>query len=359
MKKKIIINMSKLSIGGMEKALVDLINKSNLRNNYEMDLLLVYDNQTNNYLDQIPKEVNVEILYKGKWNVYGKLVAVVRLIRKIIFTKKYDASICYTHHHKILATLTRRQSCNNIGFIHTDLLSSRNKDELTKLCADLKFEKFKKIICVSECAKKAFEKIYPNYSGIVKVANNYIDDETIINKSLEKIKEKRNKKVTFINVCRHDDNHKKVSRILEATKKLNNEKYKFEVILVGDGPDSEKYKEYSNKNKLTNVIFVGAKLNPFPYYKLADAFVFSSQYEGYGIVLNEARVLNIPLITTDVADASLITKEGYGILCENSSEGVYKGMKEFLEKGYKIKKEFNANEFNKRISKTLDKIIEM
>ena len=113
------------------------------------------------------------------------------------------------------------------------------------------------------------------------------------------------------------------------------------------------------KHKLDNVTFVGAKVNPFPYYKIADAFVFSSQYEGYGIVLNEARVLNIPIITTDVADAALITKEGYGILCENSSEGVYHGMKQFLDEGYKIKKEFDASKFNKKITKTIDEIIEM
>ena len=64
---------------------------------------------------------------------------------------------------KILAILTRRQSNNNIGFIHTDLLASRTEEELNKLCNDLKFEKFKKILCVSDCAKKGFVKIYPDF----------------------------------------------------------------------------------------------------------------------------------------------------------------------------------------------------
>ena len=105
--------------------------------------------------------------------------------------------------------------------------------------------------------------------------------------------------------------------------------------------------------------FVGSTLNPFPYYKISDAFVFSSLYEGYGIVLNEARVLGVPIITTDVADAAIITKEGYGILCDNSSEGVYQGMKEFLDNGYEIKKSFSAKKFNDKISKTLDELIEM
>ena len=286
MKKKLSINMSKLTIGGMEKALVDLINKSNLREKYDINLLIVYNENEKNYLHLLPKDVNVEILYKGKWNLKGKIIAAMKLFGKLILAKKYDVAICYSHHHKILADLTRKQSNNSIGFIHSDLLSSRNKKELKKLCKDLKFEKFKKIVCVSECAKKAFQKIYPKYEGIVKVANNYIDAEDIIKKSKEKIKEKKSNVITFINVCRHEDEHKKVSRILEATKKLNLEKYKFEVLLVGDGRDTNNYKKYVEENKLKNVKFVGSKVNPFPYYKLADAFVFSSIYEGYGIVLN-------------------------------------------------------------------------
>lgn len=359
MKKRLSINMSKLSIGGMEKALVDLINKSNLREKYDIDLLLVYDTDKKNYLDLLPEDINVEILYKGNWGLKGKLIASFKLLIKVIFPKKYDAAINYTHHHKILSILTRRQSENSISFIHADLKSSRTKEELDVLCHNLKFEKFKKIVCVSECAKKAFQEIYPNYKGIVRVANNYIDQENIINKSKEKIDMKKSKTVTFVNVSRHEECSKKISRILEATKRLNAESYKFKVLLVGEGEDTITYKKYVEENNLTNVIFVGAKVNPFPYYKIADAFVFSSLYEGYGIVLNEARILNIPIITTNVADARIITEEGYGILCQNSSNGVYEGMKEYLNSGFKIKKVFDAKKFNQNITKTLDELLEM
>lgn len=358
MKKRLSINMSKLTIGGMEKALVDLINNSNLRKKYDIDLLITYNSTDKNYLHLLPKDINVEIIRNGSWNLFGKVIAMIKLIIKIIFPQKYDVSICYTHHHKILSILTRRQSKNSVIFIHTDLISSRTEEELNKLCKNLKYEKFPKVICVSERAKESFLKLYPNYNGEVAVANNYIDEENIIKKSKEKIELKKDKNLTFVNVSRHEDDHKKISRILESTKRLNNEKYKFNVILVGDGPDTPEYKEYVKKNKLTNVIFTGSKVNPFPYYKLADAYVFSSLYEGYGIVLNEARVLEIPLITTDVADAKLITNEGYGILCENSSEGVYLGMKQFLDEGYKIKKKFNAKKFNEKITTTIDEILE-
>ena len=309
MKKKMKINMSKLSIGGMEKALVDLLNNSDLVKKYDVTLMLVY-NEKENYLDMIPRNVNVEILCKGKWNLFGKIIATIKLLKNIIFPKKYYASICYPHQHGVLALITRKESENNIIFIHTDLLKSRTNKELNELMKKVKFEKFKKIVCVSECAKDAFLKLCPNYSGKVVVANNYIAGEDIINKSKLKVNDIQKEDIDMI-----------------------------------------------KENNIKNIILTGSKKNPFPYYNISDAFVFSSSYEGYGIVLNEARVLNIPIITTDVADAKLITDEGYGILCDNSSEGVYLGMKSFLEKGYIIKKKFNYKNFNKQVTDTLNHIV--
>ena len=47
-------------------------------------------------------------------------------------------------------------------------------------------------------------------------------------------------------------------------------------------------------------------------------------------------------------------KDGYGILCDNSVDGFYKGMKEYINKGYNSKK-FDYKDFNKVIEdKTLD-----
>lgn len=357
MKKKLKINMPKLTIGGMERALVDLLNNSNITKDYEIDLLIGYNNLEKNYLSMLPKTINVKVLYTGKWNVIGKGIVFLKLMFKILFPKKYDVSISYAYQHGILATLTRRESKNNVIFIHNDLINAREPKALEKLCKRLKYEKFSKVVCVSECAKKAFLKIYPNYSGNIKVINNYIDYKDIENKSKEKIDLKKSQKVTFLSVARHEDKHKKISRIIDAAKRLKEEGYDFEVLLIGDGQDHSLYLEMINQYKTDNINVLGSRLNPFPYFKIADAFVFSSQYEGYGLVLNEARVLNLPIITTDVADAAMITKEGYGILCENSSDGVYLGMKKFLDEGYELKTKFDAKKFNSKISKELDNIL--
>ena len=48
---------------------------------------------------------------------------------------------------------------------------------------------------------------------------------------------------------------------------------------------------------------------------------------------------------------------GYGIVTENSEEGVYLGMKEFLDSGYSIQNRFDPEKFNQEIIDKLVKLI--
>ena len=362
MKKRLIIYFSKLSIGGMEMALINFIKMSNLRKNYDITLYLGYVKEKS-YLEELQKYVHVIVICKGEWNTFNKIRTYLKMnidyLKLKLKKNQYYCSICYTHHHKILSKLARAASDNSICFVHTDLLKSRTKEELDKLKKKLRFDRFSKIICVSHCAKDAFMKIYPNYKGKVVVANNYINGEFLIEKGKEKVDDYDFAVKTFINIARHLDYHKHVSYIIEACNKLRNDYADFKVLLIGDGQDHMLYQNLIDKYKLNDIVkLLGSRVNPYKYLAKSDAFVFSSQFEGYGIVLDEARVLNVPIITTDVADAKMIIDEGYGFLCENSVEGIYRGMKKFLDEGFP-KKKFNYHKFNEKITKTIDEIVVM
>ena len=176
----------------------------------------------------------------------------------------------------------------------------------------------------------------------------------------EKRKENTDKVPCFINVSRHYEKAKKITRIIDASKRLKDEGYNFKVWLVGDGEDTQ---EYINKIKECNlkdvVLLKGRQTNPYKFIKASDALVVSSDFEGYGMVIDEARVLNRPVISTDVADADLILKEGFGILTSNSLDGIYTAMKEFLDNGYNIKNKFDYTEFNKEIDNRLVNLLEV
>ncbi|MDD2627568.1 MAG: O-antigen ligase family protein [Clostridia bacterium] len=355
--KKMIIYMPKLSTGGMEMALINFLNMSILRKKYNITLCLGYVEQKE-FLKIIPSDIKVRLLCKGKWNTKGKTIASIKYIFEAIdsMISTYDISICYSYHHSILSELTRTASPNNMMFMHTDILTSRTEEEIKKIIKKVKFKKFKAIVCVSNAAKKSLEKVIPEYKGKMFVANNYINGENIIKLSKEKIEEKTSKdnEKIFINVSRHLEAAKKISRIIESSKILKEKKYKFKVWLIGDGEDSSLYTNMIKKYELENeVIMFGRKTNPYKYIKASDCLVVSSEFEGYGIVLDESRVLNKPIISTNVGDAKKILEDGYGIISEKSVKGMYESMKIFLEKGYSVKHEFNYNKFNSKIDKTL------
>ena len=68
---------------------------------------------------------------------------------------------------------------------------------------------------------------------------------------------------------------------------------------------------------------LGAKPNPYPYMKSADIYVQTSRFEGYCLTLAEARMLNVPCVTTefDVVYAQMINGEN-GLVVPMTPESV-------------------------------------
>ena len=110
-----------------------------------------------------------------------------------------------------------------------------------------------------------------------------------------------------------------------------------------------------NKKLEHEIVFLGRKKNPYPYYKLCDCVVLSSDYEGYPVVYLESFILNKPIITTNVSDSEQI--EGQGIVVEKDETEIYKAMKDFIENGYQITKQFDAKDYNNKIFNKLQEII--
>lgn len=130
--------------------------------------------------------------------------------------------------------------------------------------------------------------------------------------------------------------------------------------MVGDGESTEEYKKQIKENRLGNTIkLLGSKKNPYPYYKAADCFVMTSDYEGFPVVYVESCLFNLPIITTiDVTDEYLNVGKNYGILVNMDINDIYNGMKTFLDKGIKIKEKFNPEKFNNIILNKIYKYFE-
>lgn len=364
--KKILFSAYSLDVGGIETALVTLLKY--LVKDY--DITLVLEKKQGIFLENLPKEIKI-ITYTPSTIKLGILRKAINFVKQTIFKLKYknkfDFSADFATYSMPASFVARCASKNNAIWIHNNYLNfyDNNIMQYRKFFKSLKIQDFKKIIFVSDLDKKIFIAQFPELVKNTLVCNNLIDYEKIQKLAEEKIDDKElklilgdNSKVPiFINVGRHDEKQKKISRIINAVEKLDKKGYKFKVILIGKGSASKEYEKQIKEKKLSEkIIMLGAKKNPYPYFKISDCFLLSSQFEGYPVVFIEAQILGLPIITTNVSDSKKDIDGKYGIVVENSEDGVYQGMKKFLDKGIKTKK-FNPKEYNEKIAEKVRNII--
>ena len=91
--------------------------------------------------------------------------------------------------------------------------------------------------------------------------------------------------------------------------------------------------KFSAYNIDKNFTFLGYDENPYKYLNKSDLFICTSFAEGFSTAATEALIVGTPVLTTDCAGMKEMLGENneYGIIVENSEEGIYKGLKSILE----------------------------
>jgi glycosyltransferase involved in cell wall biosynthesis len=103
--------------------------------------------------------------------------------------------------------------------------------------------------------------------------------------------------------------------------------------VLGDGPDIDILKQaIHDANVQSSFILHGAIANPFPWYRHADVVAVLSRYEGLCGVVNEARVLERPVVATRFAGIEEQIESGVnGLLVEQDVDAICVGMKSMLQ----------------------------
>lgn len=180
------------------------------------------------------------------------------------------------------------------------------------------YNKFDKIICVSAYTANVFSTIYPQLKNKTSYIYNLLNIQEIINKSKEKINDiQLNKEIFTILSIGRISAVKRFSLIPSIANKLMEHGIKFQWIIIGPNYNDECYKELLRNIKLykteNNVFYLGNKNNPYPYYRSCNLLVSLSQTEACPMIFNEAKILKLPIITTDFPTSyEFITEENYG-----------------------------------------------
>lgn len=98
-----------------------------------------------------------------------------------------------------------------------------------------------------------------------------------------------------------------------------------QLILVGDGQETEKYKDFILQNEMTNVLLLPFMIPEklFRIFRASDVFILLSKEDIYGHVINEAMSQGLPVISSDrvVAAQHLIVEGVNGYLVDYHNEG--------------------------------------
>jgi len=150
---------------------------------------------------------------------------------------------------------------------------------------------------------------------------------------------------------------KGIKELLDAVKALKDRN--FELLLIGGGVDSEKYKDYANKNKIENAKFLGNIYGnkKRDYLSAGDFLILPSYTEGAPVVLMEAIAENLPVIATNVGGIrKMIENYREGIIINpQSKEEIINAIKEILKwKNKNIRKYAEKYRWEKIIKNTME-----
>ena len=168
------------------------------------------------------------------------------------------------------------------------------------------YSKYDKVICVSQYTARVFGEFYPGLherilpiynmidtDSIVKLANSEIDDECFLKANM-----------TLVSIGRFAP-EKRFTAIPAIAGCLKKAGILFKWYIIGDGgTEKSKIVEKIQENNVQDcLILLGAKKNPYPYIAQSDILVCPSYTEACPNVVNEAKILHVPVVAADFPSA--------------------------------------------------------
>jgi glycosyltransferase involved in cell wall biosynthesis len=357
MKKKILFVMNNLNCGGAEKALISLLQTINYTK-YEVDLYLFKHEGV--FLSQIPKEVfllpepaeykffdmsfkkaiieslkmgrfdiirariAMTIIYKSKNSISIKEQKAWKYISNCIpkLKKKYDLAVGYLQRTPNYFCVDNTDAKVKVGFVHNDY----EKLKMDSTIDAYYINKMQKVFTVSETCKEILIDFFPQFSNKFDVMYNIVSPKTIISLSNEDIKIDSNIK-TIVTVGRLNK-QKGYELAIEACSILKKRGLKFQWLVLGDGEERNGLELLISKFDVKDCfILKGIIENPYPYIKLASVYVQPSRFEGKSIAIDEAKILQKPIVVTNFSTAKdQITNEVNGLIVDMNALSLAEGI---------------------------------
>lgn len=369
MKKNIIFVSTALWIGGIESALVNLLNSIDY-DKFNVTLLITY-----NYTDmahRIPKKCNLIIADRDKLISFKKPYKYSRLFH--LLEKPQNASSFRLFIWKVLCLLFKapeahlyakyvkkqmKQQKFDTAVIYSDVVAETavkgiNADKyimfyhhgaMRKVYHDkYGYKKSHKIVAVSPTQADALKDFRPKYKNKIITINNIIDINDIKKRSQEDVNIEFSKDKFNIVSCGRLSPEKGMDLAIEACKKLVKKGHTdFKWWVVGGGPiEKELRAQIKNLGVEKHIELLGMQSNPYPFIANSDLLVQPSRFEGHSVAIMEAKILGTPIVATKAAAKEQIRHRENGVLCDTTSDSIANAIEKVLTNKSLLEKITNA-----------------
>lgn len=276
--------------------------------------------------------------------------------------KKYHFDVVVGFSEGLPSILASCFKIKSIAWIHCDY--KRYYDAVCRYKDEAKmYSQIDEVVCVSNYTKDSFLRIYPTLAPKTQYIYNLIDSTRILKMSKEPINDNRFKTnlFTIISVGRIDP-VKRFSSIPTIAYYLMRAGIAFRWYIIG--PECDKTELLTLEERIDKyglkgfVVLLGGKVNPYSYMLNSNLYVCLSSSEACPMVFNEAKILGLPILTTNFGSAYEFIKDGdNGII--SSLEKLPERLLELISDKNKleaIRPKGDLAQYNKEIIKNIDKL---
>lgn len=369
-KRKVLIAIHQLNLGGAQKAMISALNVIDYSENDvtlyvrkdRLDLLpLVNKNVSRIIINENPTNYNhkpyilwfylrtkiCDLLHKDHSILDSKAKGYI-VEKQFEYEKKhyfsnsenYDIAVSYIQGYTAAFVAENVNAKKKVMFYHD------STDSLHELHNEV-IEHYDKIFCVSKGAQKAVQGFYPQFADKIECLENYVDADKVRTEA-EKFTPDYPKDKLILCSCGRITSVKGFDLAVGAADILRNKGLDFKWYFVGDGVDRPKIEALIAEKNLQDFIEItGLQDNPYPYIKHCDIYVQPSYEEAQGLTIIEAQILCKPIVSTATVGGVSIINDGLtGMISRIDSQSIT----------YKVYQLINDDVLKEKIKSELQKI---
>ena len=350
--KSIAIFQSDLRVGGIQKALVNVLNEIDY-DKCRVDLYL-FDREC---FFELPRHENLNVYFLKPYFWLNRLVyfdLLRRLMPVSLPDREYDVAIDFnSYRNECSVAAVNVKAKKRVMWIHNDVeIKLRNEPKYRVLWHFFhkKLSYFDEFCAVSPGIIQGFRRVSGIADKPITPIPNHVDTEEIFRKAAIPPEGFQVDKGQY-NLCSVGRlcHQKGYDLLMEMLAQVKENRSDLHFYLIGEGPDREKLEQQIRRLGLEEMVtLLGNQKNPFSYLQQMDGFVLTSRYEGQGIVILEAKALGLELFL-----AENLEKYNPGIPATADIPGALSAAVR------KEKVRDDLREYNEAIGKSLARVLEL